>query len=369
MKRIATFSRILVGIVFIFSSFVKGVDPLGTAYKIEDYFIAYGWEWAMPFALFLAISLCALEFILGVAALLNLRMKFMAWPLLFLMSYFTVLTYFDAIYEPVPDCGCFGDAIKLTNWETFYKNVFLILLVIIIFWNRKKYSSFLSSGIQNTLIILFIAGFTLFSVYQYRHLPLIDFRGWKIGAELVPDNRGEAKIYLKYQSKATGETMEYLSPNYPWNDSAWLAEWEFVDQRIDDSGVIKGHSLMISDAEGNDVTSYFIENPGYQFLLVSWNLNEAPLAAFQDASKLSAELIDAGHSFIVLTGSLMDDVEEFSQAYNPDLEYFNADDIELKTMIRANPGLILIKDGIVLDKWHWRDFPTYEDLRSEYPDI
>jgi len=369
MKVIANISRILVGVVFIFSSFVKGVDPLGTAYKIEDYFIAYGWEWAMMFALFISVSLCVLEFVLGVVALFNLRLKFMAWPLLILMIYFTVLTYFDAIYEPVPDCGCFGDALKLTNWQTFYKNILLIILVIIVFWNRKLFRNPLPILIQNLIIALFILAFTGFTLYQLRHLPMIDFRGWKVGTDLVPEDKGEARVYLTYRSKVTGETKEYLSPDYPWNDSVWTAEWEFVDQRVDESGVIKGHNLMINDAEGNDLTPVFIENPDYQFLLIAYDLGATSAKGFKIASELSEQILESGYSFIVITGSLNDDIEEFRQQYNPELEYYNADDIELKTMVRANPGLILLKDGIVLDKWHWRDIPSFEELKDDFPDI
>jgi uncharacterized membrane protein YphA (DoxX/SURF4 family) len=194
MKVIANISRILVGIVFIFSSFVKGVDPLGTSYKMEDYFLAWGWEWALPVALFLSISMCTLEFILGVSCLLNLRMKYMAWPLAALMLYFTVLTFFDAIFEPVPDCGCFGDAIKLTNWQTFYKNIVLIILAGIIFYYRKKFVIKWTQITQTALLTFFIILFSGFSLYNFRHLPMIDFRGWANGTDLAPDNQEQAKV-------------------------------------------------------------------------------------------------------------------------------------------------------------------------------
>jgi uncharacterized membrane protein YphA (DoxX/SURF4 family) len=368
MKVIANISRIVVGLVFIFSGFVKGVDPLGTAYKIEDYFIAYGWEWAMPFALFISITLCVLEFSLGVAALLNLRMKYISWPLLLIMVYFTVLTFFDAIYEPVPDCGCFGDALKLTNWETFYKNVVLIILVVFIFLYRKNFRSKASLSLQNMVLAMVVVLFAGFSIIQLRHLPMIDFRGWKIGTDLVPEDRGEVKVYLTYRNVNTGETNEYLSPNYPWNDSVWLSEWEFVEQRVDESGLIRGHNLMINGADGDDLTSYYIENPDYQFLLVSYDLHRASEKGFGEASDLAGQLMDAGYSVIVLTGTLMEDVETFRQQYHPELEYYNADDIELKTMIRSNPGLIMLHDGVVIDKWAWRDLPEFQEIKENYLD-
>lgn len=369
MFNLRNISRILIALVFIFSGFVKGVDPLGTAYRIEDYFIAYGMDWANPLSLFLTIFLCALEFTLGMALLLNLRIKLISWPLLLLMIFFTILTFFDAIYNPVPDCGCFGDALKLTNWETFYKNIVLIILVGIIFFYRKKFHSIFLPRIDHIAIMSIFAGFTIFSVYQYRHLPWIDFLGWKTGTDLVSDNPGEAKIYLTYRNKITGEEKEYLSPDYPWNDSTWVAEWEFADQRIDDSGVIRGHSLKIYDTTGNDFTETFINNPGYQFLVVSYNLGAASRKGFGKIDKLYGDIYHDGHSLIVLTGSLEDEIQSFRQGLHPELEFYQADDVELKMMIRANPGLILLKDGVVLGKWHYRDLPDYIELKEEFPGL
>lgn len=369
MKILANLSRILVGLVFIFSGFVKGVDPLGTAYRIEDYFIAYGTSWANPLALYLSIFLCALEFFLGVALLLNLRLKLLAWPLLILSIFFLVLTFFDAIYNPVPDCGCFGDAIKMTNWETFYKNIVLILLVWFIFIYRKKFRPWLQKGAANLAMLIIFAGFILFSVQQYRHLPVIDFLGWKVGNDLVPDNPGTAKVYLIYRNKATKEEREYLSPNYPWNDSAWVKEWEFVNQRIDESGVKKGHSLRIFDSEGNDLTEVYVNNPEYQFLVASYDLSGGSRKGMERLNKLFTEINELGYSFVVLTASLDDEIADYREGLHPDLEFYHADDIELKMMIRANPGLILLKDGIVMGKWHWRDIPTLEELKEEFPDL
>jgi uncharacterized membrane protein YphA (DoxX/SURF4 family) len=369
MKIFANICRILVAIVFLFSGFVKGVDPLGTAYRIEDYFIAFGTDWANPLSLFLSIFLCAFEFVLGAALLLNLRLKYMSWPLLLMMAFFTLLTLNDAIFNPVPDCGCFGDAIKLSNWETFYKNVVLIALVGVIFSYRKKYTSMFVPRIDHIGIAVIFSCFALFSVYQYRHLPMIDFLGWKTGTDLVPDNPGKAKIYLTYRNKITGEKKEYLSPDYPWNDSTWTAQWEFAEQRIDDSGVIKGHSLEIFDASGNIVTEMIVNNPGYQFLAASYSLDDASRKGFERIDRLHTEIIKDGHSLVVLTGSLQDKIDSFRQGLHPDLEFYQADDVELKMMIRANPGLILLKDGVVMGKWHWRDIPDYEELKEDFPGL
>ncbi len=367
MKIFAFISRILVGLVFVFSGFVKGVDPLGTAYRMEDYFHAFGTPWADPLALLLSITLCAVEFTFGIALLLNLRLKALAWPLLLLMVFFTGLTLNDAIFNPVPDCGCFGDAIKLTNWETFYKNVVLMVFVLIIFFYRKKFVPWLTPRAGAIAVAVFFAAFTLFSVYQYRHLPMIDFLGWKKGADLVPDNPGKSKVYLTYRSRVTGEEKEYLSPNYPWNDSAWVAEYEFVEQRVDDSEVIRGHSLQIFDAEGADLTELIVPNPDFQFIVAAYSLDMSSRRGLERVRELfDAVSREDGYSFVLLTGSLEDEIREARAVLGDDLEIYNADDVELKMMVRANPGLILLRDGIVLGKWHWRDIPDYADLKKEF---
>ncbi len=367
MKIIAFISRIIVGLVFVFSGFVKGVDPLGTAYRMEDYFHAFGTPWADPLSLFLSITLCAVEFTFGVALLLNLRLKALAWPLLLLMVFFTGLTLNDAIFNPVPDCGCFGDAIKLSNWETFYKNVVLMVFVLIIFFYRNKFVPWLTPHAGNIAVAVFFAAFSLFSVYQYRHLPMIDFLGWKEGADLVPDNPGKSKVYLTYRSRITGEEKEYLSPNYPWNDTAWVAEYEFVEQRVDDSEVIRGHSLQIFDAEGADLTELIVPNPDFQFIVAAYSLSKSSHRGLEKVRELyDAVSSQDGYSFVLLTGSLEDEITDAREVLGDNLEIYNADDVELKMMVRANPGLILLRDGIVMGKWHWRDIPDYADLKKEF---
>ncbi len=366
MKFLRNFSRLLVGLVFIFSGIVKGVDPLGTAYRIEDYFIAYGTEWAIPLALFLSVFLSTIEFILGISLLFNAAIKKTSWILFPLMIFFTLLTMVDAIWEPVPDCGCFGDAIKLTNWETFYKNIVLIILTAIIFFGRKKFkppSAFLYSF---TVLTVSVIGFVWFSNYNINHLPVIDFREWKVGNDMVPEGGGEAKVYLTYKNNITGEEQELISSDLPWQDTVWMAEWEFVDQRIDDSEVLKAHELMLESSEGEDQTEVFIENPDFQFLLIAYDMDKADKDAFDKAKSLFIEADTEGYSFIVVTSSLPEVVEMYREELLLDehLEFYYADDIVLKTMVRANPGLILMKDGIVIEKWHYNDFPDYQEVKE-----
>lgn len=363
MISLRTFSRLFVGLVFLFSGFVKGVDPLGTAYRIEDYFIAYGADWAMPFALFLSIALSTLEFVLGIALFFNTRIKALSWILFALMLFFTGLTFYDALYNPVPDCGCFGDAIKLTNWQTFYKNVVLMVFVFVIFKQRHKFKSLISNKTQNVIVLLFVLVFSIFSVYQYNHLPMIDFRNWKIGNDMKSKEAVPDKVYLIYQNKESGEQQEFLSPDYPWSDSVWMSQWEFVDQRVE-SGVNTTHDLYISTIDGYDITRDIIENQDYQFLFISWDLNKAPVDALDHIKRLTP-FFDENDIFIVgLTGSLTQDIEMISEKHQIDFNFYSVDDIVLKTMIRANPGLMLLKNGIVLNKWHHNDFPDIDELEK-----
>ena len=368
MKLLRTISRILVGIVFVFSGFVKGVDPLGTAYRIEDYFIAYGMDWAMPLALFLSVSLCTLEFVLGLSLVLNIRLKQLSWILVILMSFFTLVTLYDAVYMPVPDCGCFGDAIALTNWQTFYKNVVLMFFVLIIFISRKKFKSVFNKKLEYGLILLGVLGFCCFSIYQHEHLPMIDFRAWKVGTDLTPDVEQKEETYLIYQNIKTGKIKEYLSPNYPWNDSTWLSEWEFVDQRIVEyGGVAALENLSFEGLSGGNFTDAIIHNPSYQFFLVSWNINKFPAKAVPVIKSFIEEVDEKGYAIQGLSSSLNEDIKQFQLKTGINVVFYNSDDIVLKTMIRANPGIILLKDGEILAKWHYNDTPEISEIERKFP--
>ncbi|MEI8005730.1 MAG: BT_3928 family protein [Bacteroidota bacterium] len=366
MKILRTIFRILVGLVFVFSSFVKGVDPMGTVFRIEDYFVAFGIPWAGQFALFLAILLCTLEFLVGVSLLLNLWIKKMAWLLLLMMTYFTVLTFIDAIWNLVPDCGCFGDAVKLTNMQTFLKNLVLMFLVVPVFMWRKKYRSALSLNLDIVVLLLFGAAFTWMSVYSARHLPLIDFMAWQKGNRVNKTESLPVKFFVTYRNKKTGEKKEYLASNYPWNDTLWMSQWVFFSQRVEDPNAGKAATLLVEDMHGNDVTASVMQNPDYQFILVAYNLKETNQDAFLRILPFYKKARANGRSFICITTSMPDEIRKFRMAHGTSFDFFNADDVILKTMVRSNPGLILLKDGVVIDKWAFRDFPDWKEVSEKY---
>jgi len=366
MKILANISRLLTACVFLFSGFVKGVDPLGFSYKIEDYFIAYHMDWAIPLALTLAIMACALELSIGVMLLLKLRMKPASWLLLLMMSFFTVLTFFDAVYNPVPDCGCFGDAIILTNWQTFYKNIVLIVLAIIVFSYRKKFSNGFSPSAQWMITGIVAALFISFSVYCYRHLPVIDFTEWKKGHKLYAENPVPVKYFVTYRNNATGEQKEFLSPNYPFDDSTWMAQWVFVSQRVEDPNTYYGKSLVITDTLGNILTETVTRNPEFQLIVNAYDLSSANSQAFSAIDKFCLKAAGDGVSSVALVASEPADIVNFVHRNKLSIAFYQSDDIVLKTMVRSNPGIMLLRNGIIIDKWNWRDLPDYEKFKAEF---
>lgn len=356
--------RVITAFVFIFSSFVKGVDPLGTVYRVVDYLEAYGWYSLTDFSFALSIILISAEFLIGVALLFKLRIRLAALGLLLMMIIFTIITYFDAMYTIVPDCGCFGDAIKLTNWQTFYKNIVLIIFAILIFSQRNKIARRMRKWMQVTILFIVLAGFNWFIFYNYYHLPVVDFRAWKVGNDMKSTGRETVKTYVVYKNIANGEIKEYLSPDYPWNDSVWMAEWEFVNQRIDESQLVLKHGVIIEDEAGNELTEQLIENPGYQLLLSSYDIDDAVGQGMIDAAKLFDDLSDSDVGVALLTSSTEDVIDKKREVYAIDYEVYFADDIELKAMIRSNPGLVLLKNGIVIEKWHYNDFPDIDEVKE-----
>lgn len=358
-------SRTIIGVVFMFSGFVKGIDPLGTAYRLEDYFMAWGTDWMMPAAVTLSVLLSTMEFVLGFVVLFNLKPKVNAWMLLGVMIYFTGLTLYDAVANPVPDCGCFGDAIKLTNVQTFLKNVILFIPTIILFiWRKKakdRYSNLQAYGTAG-VITAFFAGMCLFCIM---HLPIIDFMEWKKGNKMFTESNLPVKYYLTYRNKQTGETKEYLSPDYPFNDSVWMSQWEFVDQRVDDPNEYLGADLQIVDLEGNDVTNDIIRDPGYHFMLITWDIAKANKGALKSVNDLAMKAESDGYGFASITSSLPAEIDTVSKQLNLRYTFYQADDVALKIMVRSNPGLILMKAGVVIDKWAFRDIPDYKEIKKE----
>lgn len=354
MKTLTAIIRYLLAAVFLFSGFVKGIDPLGTAYKIEDYFIAYGMDWALPLSLITAFGLIALEFSLGMMLLFNLLPRFTRWAMLFLMLFFTFVTLYDAFYNPVPDCGCFGDAFVISNWQTFSKNLILDFLLIGLFMSPQRKINLKKQVIWSLAFFLLFLGF---SFYNLQHLPLIDFRFWKIGTQIYNTDTKSIELYVTYQNNNTGERKEFLSPNYPYQDAEWNANWTFVSSRQYNPNQTM-QSLMIFDQEGTDLSYEVLGFQGKSLLLVSHDLEGI---SNKEAARINQVILLAENENLpitLVTATIGKKITEFINKNKINIPLFLADDIDLKTIIRSNPGLILLENGKVIKKWSSVDMPS-----------
>ena len=372
MKLLRNICRILVGLVFIYSGFVKGVDPLGSTYKFIDYFHAFHMSWMTGTALFFSFLLSSAEFIIGVCLFLNIKTRWAAWGALLFMAAFTPLTLILAIKNPVTDCGCFGDALVLSNWETFWKNIILLLLTLVIFYNRQKFKSWFNF-LEQTLI----AGGTLIFIlciefYCYRHLPLLDFRPYAIGRNIgegmtIPEGapRDEYEITLKYRNKNTGEIKDFTEQNYPWQDTV---NWEYAsssEKLIREGYKAPIHDFVIEHPSAGDITQEILEDKGYTFLAVYYNIGKADPEHQEKLNRLAAYAQEKGYRFYGLTASLNEDIRKYAETHRVPYDFCATDEIQLKTMIRSNPGLVLLKEGTILNKWSHRDLPETEDLKDK----
>jgi hypothetical protein len=361
-------ARIIVGLTFIFSGFVKAIDPLGSAYKFHDYFQAFDLGFLNFLSLPLAILLCTAEFIAGFAVLSGIRQKPGIWVVILLMALFTPLTFILALTNPVSDCGCFGDAVHLTNWQTFWKNIVLVTLGIIVFVNRKQMKNVFKTSAEWIAISIVIFFLILFSFYNLRYLPVIDFLPYKTGVKIadkmiMPDGVSADEYNTTFIYEKNGIQKEFELSNYPANDTTW----HFVDQK---SVLVKKgyqppiHDFVITSSTGDDLTQKILSDQGYSILMVSKKLAEAGGESLSDGFEFGRFCIVNGIGFYVLTSSGSEEVK----SYDNGLQFCSADETTLKSMVRANPGYLLLRDGTIIGKWSWANLPDkewFEKLLSE----
>ncbi len=364
MNILREISRIILGLVFIFSGVVKAVDPLGSAYKFHDYFLAFNMGWFDRLSLPLGILLCTAEFIAGFSLITGLRQKAGIWVVLLLMILFTPLTLVLALTNPVSDCGCFGDAIRLTNWQTFWKNVILVILAVFVFAGRKQINAvfkavkeWIITGIAAAILVLFCLG-------NLRYLPVLDFLPYKTGVRIadqmiMPEGAEPDRYQTTFIYRKNGEQKEFTINNYPASDTSWI----FVDQKT--VLIKKGfqppiHDFIITSRGGTDLTNQILGDGGYSLLMISKKLTDADTTRLSDGFALGKFLAENGISFYVLTATSSDEL----QKYNQGLNLCTVDETTLKTMVRANPGYILLKDGVIKGKWSWANLPDKEWFRD-----
>ncbi len=361
MKFIKTLSRLIVGAVFIYSGFVKGIDPLGSTYKFTDYFTAFNLEFLNVLSFPLAIILSSAEFIIGVALLWGLRMKLASWLALIFMAFFTVLTFFLAIFNPVTDCGCFGDAIILTNWETFWKNLILIIITIPIFIFRHKYRQVYKKAGEWSVLAIVLAGFLWVVNYSYRHLPIVDFRPYNVGTHIpskmvIPEGASadEYETILYYEKD--GVVKEFTEENFPWQDTTW----KFVNS---ESVLVKKgytppiYNFSITRPNGVDITDNVLQDTTWTFLLITYKLEDANKKALEKVNELALMCNDRNWNFYCLTSSPGDILEDYKKNLGLVFDFYYTDEITLKTIVRSNPGLLLLRKGTIVEKWHHNDLP------------
>ena len=371
MRLVKNLCRIIVGIVFIYSGFVKGIDPLGSDYKFTDYFNAFGMGWMNVTTLFFSFALSLAEFLIGIALLFNLWVSRMAWGSLLFMTFFTPLTLVLALTNPVSDCGCFGDATILTNWQTFWKNIILLLLTIMIFVYRKEYKSSLPLMGQFLFLALAGAGMLCLSIYCYRHLPVLDFRPYAVGKNITEGMRlpegaepDQYEVTLKYKNKQTGEVRSFTEENYPWQDTLnW--EYESSSERLVKKGYITPiHDLVIEHPTLGNITEEILEDDNHTILAVAYNLNQSDTQYQPAINRLAEYAREKGIRFYGLTSSSERDIEAYKKLNHVPYEFCTADEIQLKTMIRSNPGMIILREGTILDKWAGKDVPDVKELQD-----
>ncbi|MCX7986172.1 MAG: DoxX family protein, partial [Bacteroidales bacterium] len=364
------FVRILIALVFIFSGFVKGIDLLGTAYRFSDYFTAMHLPRMETLSLFLSFLLSGAEFLIGVALLTGIWPKFTSSVALIFMIFFFFLTLILAIFNPVSDCGCFGDAIKMSNWETFYKNVVLLALVVYIFIFSKQFKSPLGNLYPWSVTLIGTAAFTFISIYSYRHLPIIDFMPFKEGNNIIEKSSippgaptDEYATQLLYKNKKTGEVKAFDMTNYPWQDTV---NWQWVETKS--VLVKKGYTPPIHDfafysETGENMTDSILRTNAYVFLVVAYNIEKANNSALQTLDTLAQYAFASSDiRFYAVTASPIGTVKRKSELLQISYSFLTADETLLKTMIRSNPGIFLLHKGTILKKWHYAQFKwNYKD--------
>lgn len=356
-------ARWVVGCVFLFSAFVKGVDPLGTSFKITEYMTAWSvgsltFEWAVPMATTISFVLIIVEFSVGVMLVTGSFRRFSAWLLAAMMLFFTCTTLVDALTNKVTDCGCFGDAVKLTNWQTFWKNVVLDVPMVWILMTRNLRCR---RRFERDILIMGFAAIAMliFGLYNIKHEPVIDFRSWKVGNQMIDlDPSLEVRSFVTYRNTTTGEEKEFASEQLveKMADPTWEQQWEWVSSRVIDPHEIKADGFSMLDSEMTDHAQELIGSADSLVIITVHHLDRVDADGL-DAIRAMVEYAEENAvQTVLLTAALPEEVEVFLLENGLGfLEYYFADATAIETMARSNPGFVLMRGGKVLDKMHYRE--------------
>lgn len=358
-KIIDQFSRFFVGGLFIFSGLIKLNDPVGTEIKMHEYFEVFANDFAsffkvfIPYALEIGFIMVVLEIVLGVALLINYRMNITTKVLFVLLLFFTFLTFYSAAFNKVTDCGCFGDAIKLTPWESFTKDIILMVFVLHLVWHHKRFEPVLRTREGHAVIIAITLICTFLGVYAIRHLPFIDFRAYRIGNNIPAQMKAEEQPVIEYVFEKNGREVSsqtFLTDGYTYKSSRVL-NTEKATPKITD--------FSVSSPEGEDLTQQTFT--GAKLLIIMYDIKKASTSNIEQIREL-AKSLEGKVDMMILTSSPSEEVDAFRHQYQLGVPYFFTDATVLKTIVRSNPGLTLWVNGTVKGMWHHNDTPDAAEV-------
>ena len=368
MRIVVNLCRFVLGLVFVFSGFVKAVDPLGTQYKLQDYLVAVGLSGLVPdwMTLCASILLSAVEFVIGVLLLCAIRRRLTARLSLLLMGCMTLVTLWLVVADPVKDCGCFGDAVHLTNMESLMKNIVLLASGIIVTWRPLLQYRFISRNNQWIAFNFTVVFVLLLSLHCLYHLPIFDFRPYYIGANIekgmeMPEGAEQPEFETTFILEKNGQRKEFTLDNYP--DSTWT----FIDSKTvqtKEGYVPPIHDFSITTQEGEDITQQVLRHRGYTFLLIAPHLEQADDSQFGDIDMIHEYARQQSIPFYCLTASDSTGIRHWQDLTGAEYPFCMTDETTLKTIIRSNPGLLLLKDGTIIGKWGHNDLPSADKLNG-----
>lgn len=356
MRWIVQIARIIVGVLFIFSGLIKINDPMGFAFKLQDYFApnVLNLDFLSPYALSLAVIIVVFEALIGVMLLLGMARRFTLWSLIGMIVFFTFLTFYSAYFNKVTDCGCFGDAIPLNPWQSFYKDLILLFLIAILYFGRTYIQPILSKRIRVFIVFISIV-FSLSTVYYVReNLPIIDFRAYKIGVNIeegmsFPEDAEEPIFNYHWWFKVNGEEQKITTQgDYP------EVEGEFL--RVDTEMLSAGYEPPINDfsieKDGEDYTAEFLNTPNL-VVVIAYDLNLASSEGMTKMSNLAKEARSQGFEVIGLSASSVDKALSSKEEFDLPFDFYFCDETALKTIVRSVPGVLVLHNGTIVDKQHW----------------
>lgn len=356
MRALIGIVRIIVGVLFIFSGLVKLNDPMGFSFKLEDYFApdVLNLEFLIPYALMLATVLVIVEVLLGLFLLLGYLKRFTVWSLLLMIVFFTFLTFYSAYFNKVTDCGCFGDAIPLTPWQSFWKDVILLILIVVLTFNMKYIQPVFTRNIRNILVLIALTGCLGIAYYVLQHLPIIDFRAYKIGTNIeegmaVPEDAPQPVFEYRWKFLIDGkEEIITTFGDYPQVDG----EFVDVDTKMISEGYIPPiHDFMI-ERDGEDFTEYFL-NEDHVIVVIAYSLFNSDREGFPSVKKITDRALAEGYQVIGLSASSQEMTEALAAEFGLNFKFYFCDETTLKTIIRSNPGIVELERGTIKQKYHW----------------